>query len=159
MLDPLHLRTLTTVLQTGSFVVAARQLGYTPSAVCQQMAALERAVRLQPFERGARGVRPTPAAAFLAARGQAVPRRRPAGAAGGTPAGPRAGSPRGQVVRRTSAVPAARRAVSVGGSGLPGAAGLDPHRLARHRRGANTEALFRGVLRRARADRSARRAE
>ena len=63
----------------------------------------------------------------------------------------------GQVVRGPSAVPAARRAVSVGGSGLPGAAGLDPHRLARHRRGANTEALFRGVLRRARADRSARR--
>ncbi len=33
MLDPLHLRTLTTVLHTGSFAVAARQPGYTPSAV------------------------------------------------------------------------------------------------------------------------------
>ena len=63
MLDPLHLRTLTTVLQTGSFAVAARQLGYTPSAVSQQIAALERAVRLPVFERGARSVRPTPAAA------------------------------------------------------------------------------------------------
>ena len=33
MLNPVHLRTLTTVLQTGSFAVAARQLGYTSSAV------------------------------------------------------------------------------------------------------------------------------
>jgi DNA-binding transcriptional LysR family regulator len=72
MLDPLHLRTLTTVLQTGSFAVAARQLGYTPSAVSQQIAALERAVRLPVFERGARSVRPTPAAALLAVRGQEV---------------------------------------------------------------------------------------
>ncbi len=72
MLNPLHLRTLTTVLQTGSFAVAARQLGYTPSAVSQQIAALERAVRLPLFERDARSVRPTPAAAFLAARGQEV---------------------------------------------------------------------------------------
>ncbi len=60
------------MLQTGSFAVAARQLGYTPSAVSQQIAALERAVRLPLFERDARSVRPTPAAAFLAARGKEV---------------------------------------------------------------------------------------
>ena len=60
------------MLQTGSFAVAARQLGYTPSAVSQQIAALERAVRLPLFERDARSVRPTPAATFLAARGQEV---------------------------------------------------------------------------------------
>jgi DNA-binding transcriptional LysR family regulator len=72
MLNPLHLRTLTTVLQTGSFAVAARRLGYTPSAISQQIAALERAVRLPLFEREARSIRPTPAAAFLATRGQEV---------------------------------------------------------------------------------------
>jgi DNA-binding transcriptional LysR family regulator len=72
MLDPLHLRTLTTVLQTGSFAAAARHLGYTPSAVSQQVAALERAARLPLFDRQARSIRPTPAAAFLSARGQEV---------------------------------------------------------------------------------------
>jgi DNA-binding transcriptional LysR family regulator len=72
MLDPLHLRTLTTVLQTGSFAAAARRLGYTPSAVSQQVAALERAARLPLFEREARSIRPTPAAAFLSARGHDV---------------------------------------------------------------------------------------
>ena len=72
MLNPLHLRTLTSVLRTGSFALAARQLGYTPSAVSQQIAALERAVRLPLFEREARSIRPTPAATFLAARGQEV---------------------------------------------------------------------------------------
>jgi DNA-binding transcriptional LysR family regulator len=72
MLDPLHLRTLTTVLQTGSFAEAARRLGYTPSAVSQQIAALERAVRLPLFDREARSIRPTPAAAFLSTRGQEV---------------------------------------------------------------------------------------
>ena len=72
MLNPLHLRTLAAVLQTGSFAVAARQLGYTPSAVSQQIAALERATRLPLFEREARSIRPTPAAAILASRGQEV---------------------------------------------------------------------------------------
>jgi DNA-binding transcriptional LysR family regulator len=58
MLNPVHLRTLTTVLQTGSFAVAARQSGYTSSAVSQQIAAMERAVRLPLFEREARRIRP-----------------------------------------------------------------------------------------------------
>ncbi|SDZ17009.1 DNA-binding transcriptional regulator, LysR family [Geodermatophilus africanus] len=72
MLNPLHLRTLTAVLQTGSFAVAARRLGYTPSAVSQQIAALERAAGLPLFEREAHGIRPTPAAAWLRGRGQEV---------------------------------------------------------------------------------------
>jgi DNA-binding transcriptional LysR family regulator len=72
VLNPLHLRTLTAVLQTGSFAVAARRLGYTPSAVSQQIAALERAAGLPLFEREAHGVRPTPAAAWLRGRGQEV---------------------------------------------------------------------------------------
>jgi DNA-binding transcriptional LysR family regulator len=60
------------VLEAGSFAGAARRLGYTPSAVSQQVAALERAVRLPLFEREARSIRPTPAAAFLSSRGQDV---------------------------------------------------------------------------------------
>ena len=41
MLNPLHLRTLSVVLRTGSFAAAGRHLGYTGSAVSQQMSALE----------------------------------------------------------------------------------------------------------------------
>ncbi|GAB3700035.1 LysR substrate-binding domain-containing protein [Mariniluteicoccus flavus] len=66
MLNPIHLRTLVTVVRTGSFADAARRLGYTGSAVSQQIASLERAVRLTLFEREAHSVRPTPAAEFLA---------------------------------------------------------------------------------------------
>jgi DNA-binding transcriptional LysR family regulator len=66
MLNPVHLRTLTTVIRTGSFADAARHLGYTGSAVSQQIAALERAVKMPLFERGAHSVRPTPAGEFIA---------------------------------------------------------------------------------------------
>lgn len=72
MLNPLHLRTLIVVLRTGSFAEAARRLGYTGSAVSQQMASLERAVRMSLFERDAHGIRPTPTAGFLAERAQEV---------------------------------------------------------------------------------------
>lgn len=72
MLNTLHLRTLIVVLRTGSFAEAARQLGYTGSAVSQQMASLERAVKMSLFERDAHGIRPTPAAGFLAQRAQEV---------------------------------------------------------------------------------------
>lgn len=70
MLNPLHLRTLVLVVRTGSFADAARQLGYTGSAVSQQISSLERSVKLPLFERKARSVRPTPAAVFLAERAQ-----------------------------------------------------------------------------------------
>jgi DNA-binding transcriptional LysR family regulator len=56
---PQHLRTLQAVCRTGSFAVAARELGYTSSAVSQQIAALERESGLILFERQAHGVRPT----------------------------------------------------------------------------------------------------
>ncbi len=56
---PQHLRTLQVVCRTGSFAVAARELGYTSSAVSQQIAALERDSGLTLFERQAHGVRPT----------------------------------------------------------------------------------------------------
>jgi DNA-binding transcriptional LysR family regulator len=72
MLNPLHLRTLIVVLRTGSFAEAARRLGYTGSAVSQQMAALERSVKMSLFERDAHGIRATPAAGFLAEKAQDV---------------------------------------------------------------------------------------
>lgn len=69
MLNPGHLRTLTEVMRTGSFAEAARRLGYTSSAVSQQIAALERAVKAQLFEREAHGIRPSATAEFIAERG------------------------------------------------------------------------------------------
>jgi DNA-binding transcriptional LysR family regulator len=68
MLNPVHLHTLTMVIRTGSFADAARRLGYTGSAVSQQIAALERAVKMPLFERDAHSVRPTPAGEFIAER-------------------------------------------------------------------------------------------
>jgi len=72
MLNPVLLRTLTVVLRTSSFAEAARELGYTGSAVSQQIAALERSIRMQLFERSAHSIRPTPAAIMLAARSREV---------------------------------------------------------------------------------------
>ncbi|WP_344879216.1 LysR family transcriptional regulator [Allokutzneria multivorans] len=69
MLNPLHLRTLSVVVRTGSFAEAARELGYTPSAVSQQISALERAIGLPLFERSAHSVRTADAAHFIAERG------------------------------------------------------------------------------------------
>ena len=68
MLNPVHLQTLTAVIRSGSVADAARQLGYTGSAVSQQIAALERAVKMPLFERDARSVKPTPAGQFVAER-------------------------------------------------------------------------------------------
>jgi len=68
MLNPVHLRTLTVVLRTGSFAEAARRLGYTGSAVSQQISILERQVRTPLFERDAHSIRATPAAELIAAR-------------------------------------------------------------------------------------------
>src|SRR5256885_15359898 len=62
MLDPNQLRTLRTVIAHGSFAGAAAELRYTPSAVSQQIAALERSTGIVLFERGPRFVAPTPAA-------------------------------------------------------------------------------------------------
>jgi len=69
MLNPVHLRTLVEVVDTGSFAEAARRLGYTSSAVSQQISAFERAVGVALFEREAHSIRPAAAALFIAERG------------------------------------------------------------------------------------------
>lgn len=62
MLNLVHLQTLQAVLDTGSFSAAGKRLGYTTSAVSQQVAALERSIGAQLFERGPRNLSPTYAA-------------------------------------------------------------------------------------------------
>ncbi|MGW6906026.1 LysR family transcriptional regulator [Streptomyces sp. NPDC054940] len=62
MLKPLHLLTLRAVVRSGSFAIAARDLGYTASAISQQISALEKDTGLILFEREAHGIRPTAAA-------------------------------------------------------------------------------------------------
>ncbi|GAA3884792.1 LysR family transcriptional regulator [Leifsonia kafniensis] len=66
MLNPIHLRTLLEVVQQGSFAAAANRLGYTASAVSQQMTALEQTVGVALFERTARSAHPTDAARAMA---------------------------------------------------------------------------------------------
>ncbi|MGC7094456.1 LysR family transcriptional regulator [Amycolatopsis lurida] len=68
MLNPVWLRTLGAVVELGSFADAARLLGYSPSAVSQQMSRLERAIDRPLFTRDRRGVVPTSAAIRLAER-------------------------------------------------------------------------------------------
>jgi DNA-binding transcriptional LysR family regulator len=62
LLKPLHLLTLRAVVRSGSFAIAARDLGYTASAISQQISALEKESGLVLFEREAHGIRPTAAA-------------------------------------------------------------------------------------------------
>jgi len=68
VLNPVHLHTLRVVLRTGSFAEAARRLGYTGSAVSQQIVALERQLKTTLFERDAHSIRPTPSAEYIATR-------------------------------------------------------------------------------------------
>lgn len=62
MLNVVHLQTLLAVLETGSLSAAGRKLGYTTSAVSQQVSALERSLDVPLFERGPRNLWPTTAA-------------------------------------------------------------------------------------------------
>ena len=66
MVNPVHLRTLLEVTRLGSFAAAAARLGYTASAVSQQMSALERDTGVRLFQRSARSVVPTEAAMVMA---------------------------------------------------------------------------------------------
>ncbi|MBA8824402.1 DNA-binding transcriptional LysR family regulator [Saccharopolyspora lacisalsi] len=72
MLNPIHLRTLQECVRTGSFAEAGRALGYTASAVSQQMVLLERSVGGALFERSARSARSTALARRLAERSRDV---------------------------------------------------------------------------------------
>jgi molybdate transport repressor ModE-like protein len=66
MLDLNRLRVLHEVARAGSFSAAARTLSITPSAVSQQIAALERSLGVAVVTRGPRGVRVTGPGQLLA---------------------------------------------------------------------------------------------
>lgn len=66
MMDLPRLRVLSTVLATGSVSAAATMLGYTPSAISQQLTVLQRETGLQLVERRGRGIEPTAAGCALA---------------------------------------------------------------------------------------------
>lgn len=75
MLDLRRMRVLRSVVLHGSVSEAAAQLGYTPSAVSQQISALEKDTGAVLLERVGRGVRPTDAALLLSeAAGHALTR-------------------------------------------------------------------------------------
>ncbi|AJT40511.1 LysR family transcriptional regulator [Psychromicrobium lacuslunae] len=59
MLDPHRLRILRSVIANGSIQAAASHLGYTPSAISQQVALLQRETGLTLFEKAGRGIVPT----------------------------------------------------------------------------------------------------
>jgi DNA-binding transcriptional LysR family regulator len=66
MLNVHRLTVLHAVVTSGSVTGAAAELNYTPSAVSQHIAALERETGTRLLERTGRRVRPTPAGALLA---------------------------------------------------------------------------------------------
>lgn len=70
MLDVSRLRLLRAVVATGSIRAGADALGYTPSAVSQQLAALQRETGLRLLERVGRGIEPTTAGRTLAAEAE-----------------------------------------------------------------------------------------
>ncbi|MFF8607972.1 LysR family transcriptional regulator [Streptomyces sp. NPDC015346] len=65
MLDVRRMQVLRAVVTSGSVTAAAANLGYTPSAVSQQIAALEKEAGIELLERFGRGVRPTAAGRLL----------------------------------------------------------------------------------------------
>ena len=75
MLDVRRLETLLEVARTGSFAAAAESVSLTPSAVSQQMCALERATQVVLFSRAARGVTLTEAGRSLRLHAEAVTTR------------------------------------------------------------------------------------
>lgn len=72
MLDIARLRLLRAVIATGSIRASAAALGYTPSAVSQQLSALQRETGLRLFDRVGRGIEPTDAGRTLAAESESL---------------------------------------------------------------------------------------
>ena len=72
MLDVRRLQVLRAVVKEGSVTAAAALLGYSPSAISQSLAALEREAKIPLFEKVGRGIRPTEAGLVLAERAAAV---------------------------------------------------------------------------------------
>ena len=63
-----RMQVLRAVVTSGSVSAAAVSLGYTPSAISQQLSTLEREAGVPLLEKAGRGVRPTPAGTLLADR-------------------------------------------------------------------------------------------
>ena len=71
-LDLRRLRLLLEVQERGTFAAAADALGYTPSAISQQLAILERDAGAPLFAKAGRGVRMTDAGRLLAEHAQTI---------------------------------------------------------------------------------------
>jgi DNA-binding transcriptional LysR family regulator len=65
MLDVRRMQVLRAVVTSGSVTAAAAHLGYTPSAISQQVASLEKEAGIALLERVGRGVQPTAAGRLL----------------------------------------------------------------------------------------------
>jgi DNA-binding transcriptional LysR family regulator len=72
MLDVRRMQVLRAVISSGSISAAARNLGYTPSAISQQLSTLEREAGVALLERVGRGVRATEAGALLSEHAEVV---------------------------------------------------------------------------------------
>ncbi|MBB5906194.1 LysR family transcriptional regulator [Actinoalloteichus hymeniacidonis] len=72
MLDVRRLQVLRAVVTGGSVSAAATELGFTPSAISQQLATLEREAGLPLLEKSGRGVRPTLVGSMLADRAKGI---------------------------------------------------------------------------------------
>ncbi|SFS42762.1 LysR family transcriptional regulator [Saccharopolyspora flava] len=68
MLDVRRMQVLRAVVTSGSVSAAASNLGFTPSAISQQLATLEKEAGTPLLEKAGRGLRPTPAGTLLAER-------------------------------------------------------------------------------------------
>ncbi|WP_329087440.1 MULTISPECIES: LysR family transcriptional regulator [unclassified Streptosporangium] len=75
MLDVRRILVLHAVVTSGSVTAAAAHLGYTPSAVSQQVAALEKQAGIALLERVGRGVRPTAAGRLLTEHAAVIDRQ------------------------------------------------------------------------------------
>ncbi|SOD63355.1 DNA-binding transcriptional regulator, LysR family [Streptomyces zhaozhouensis] len=75
MLDVRRLQVLRAVVTSGSVTAAAQHLGYTPSAVSQQLGVLERQAGTRLLARVGRGVRPTAAGRLLAEHAELISRQ------------------------------------------------------------------------------------